>query len=62
VDTDRLKAFRWIRRSPHIWLPVILMEVVTNEGEPVGVVKEIIQTGVNDVFVLSNADKGEIFI
>ncbi len=38
------------------------MVVVTDEGEPLGQVSEIIQTGANDVFVVDGGPAGEILL
>lgn len=71
---DQIEGFRkWLVLIPteeaipledgeFFYYQLIGMEVVTDEGEPVGIVKEIIQTGANDVFVLASPDKGEILI
>ncbi|MFT5197055.1 MAG: 16S rRNA processing protein RimM [Candidatus Promineifilaceae bacterium] len=51
-----------LEEGEFFYYQLIGMEVVTDEGVPIGVVKEIIQTGANDVFVLQNPAKGEILI
>lgn len=38
------------------------MSVVSDKGEPLGEVTDIIQTGANDVFVVAHPEKGEILI
>lgn len=38
------------------------MAVETDEGEALGEITEIIQTGANDVFVIAHPEKGEILI
>ena len=71
---DQVEGFRkWLVLIPteeaipledgeFFYYQLIGMEMVTDEGEPVGVVKEIIQTGANDVFVVSHREKGELLI
>lgn len=71
---DQIEGFRkWLVLIPteeaipledgeFFYYQLIGMKVVTDEGDQVGIVKEIIQTGANDVFVLSHPDKGEILI
>ncbi|MFK7803205.1 MAG: ribosome maturation factor RimM [Anaerolineae bacterium] len=71
---DQIEGFRkWLILIPteeaipledgeFFYYQLIGMEVVTDEGEAIGVVKEIIQTGANDVFVLATPEKGEVLI
>ena len=51
-----------LEEGEFFYYQLIGMEVVTDEGVSVGEVVEIIQTGANDVFVLSHPEKGEILI
>lgn len=71
---DQIEGFRkWLILIPteeaipleegeFFYYQLIGMEVVTDEGASVGLVKEIIQTGANDVFVLASPENEEILI
>ena len=41
---------------------ILGLAVCTQDGEPLGTVEEIIETGANDVLVLSSPDRGEILV
>ena len=41
---------------------IIGLQVVTTEGEALGVVKEILETGANDVYVVERGDQHEILL
>jgi len=41
---------------------ILGLTVWTQDGEPLGTIKEIIETGANDVLVLSSPDRGEILV
>lgn len=45
----------------YYWCELIGMEVITEEGEPLGILSTIFPTGGNDVYVCTS-DKGEILI
>ncbi|MEO5340220.1 MAG: ribosome maturation factor RimM [Magnetococcus sp. MYC-9] len=57
----------WVPRShlpdpeegEHYWTDMIGAQVVTTEGEPLGVVDHLFATGANDVLVVREADGGE---
>lgn len=41
---------------------LIGLSVVTNEGEELGVLKDVMQTGANDVYVVERTDKKELLL
>jgi 16S rRNA processing protein RimM len=41
---------------------LIGLAVVSDEGEPLGILAEILETGANDVFVVRGADGGELLL
>jgi len=41
---------------------ILGLSVCTQDGEPLGTIKEIIETGANDVLVLSSPERGEILV
>jgi 16S rRNA processing protein RimM len=41
---------------------LIGMEVLTEDNEPVGVLKDILQTGANDVYVIQRPDKKDLLL
>ena len=41
---------------------ILGLRVVTDEGEPLGTVTEIMETGANDVFVVTSPEGGEILL
>ena len=38
------------------------MEVFLDDGSPFGVLKDVLETGANDVYVIDTPDKGEVLI
>lgn len=51
-----------LEEGEFFYYQLVGMAVETDEGEPLGEVSEIIQTGANDVFVVAHPEKGEILI
>ena len=41
---------------------MIGMKVITDEGEEFGTLKDVMETGANDVYVIRRADGGEVLI
>ena len=41
---------------------IIGMEVVTEEGEPVGQVKDVLETGANDVYLVKREGKKDLML
>ena len=50
-----------LEKGTYYWFDIIGLSVFTNDEKYLGIVKEIIQTGSNDVYVVKNMDK-EILI
>lgn len=70
---DEAETYRnaelWIHRSEspkepgkHLICDLLEMEVVTETGEPVGHMKDVLQTGANDVFVVEKPDGKELLL
>ncbi len=57
----RDKAVR-LKKDEYFIADLIDMEVVTQEGEYLGRVKDVIVTGANDVYVVEREDKTEILL
>ncbi|MCC7371334.1 MAG: 16S rRNA processing protein RimM [Chloroflexi bacterium] len=74
TDRDEADALRgWLVQVPEseswrlprgrfYWHQIIGLRVVTAEGEPIGTVAEILETGANDVYVVKGATGGERLI
>ncbi len=41
---------------------LIGMDVVTEEGESLGILKDVLETGANDVYIVETAGKGELLL
>ncbi|MDO5589497.1 MAG: ribosome maturation factor RimM [Lachnospiraceae bacterium] len=41
---------------------MIGMEVITDDGNPFGVLKDVIETGANDVYVIDSKEHGEVLV
>ncbi len=46
----------------YFWHQLIDMTVVTPEGEPLGTLTSILQTGANDVYVVTRPDGSELLL
>ena len=74
TDRDGAEALRgWIVQVPEneawklprgrfYWHQIVGVRVVTAEGEEIGTVSEILETGANDVYVVKGSDGGERLI
>lgn len=51
-----------LEEGAHFIVDLIGLEVYTEEGEPLGTLKEVLQPGANDVYVVENDKKEEILI
>lgn len=58
---DREHAVR-LRKDEYFIADMIGMQVVTDEGEDFGILKEVIETGANDVYIIDTKEHGEILI
>ncbi len=64
------KATLWVERKDAIPLEeneyyiadLIDLEVVTEEGESLGIISDVMQTGANDVYVVATPDEKELLI
>lgn len=41
---------------------MIGMEVVTEDGEPFGTLKDVMETGANDVYIINSKEHGEVLV
>ena len=51
-----------LKKGEYFVADMIGMRVVTDEGEDFGVLKEVLATGANDVYVVSREDGGEVLL
>ncbi len=51
-----------LEEGEYYWHQLIDMQAVTPEGEPLGIVTSIIQTGANDVYVITQPDGTELLL
>lgn len=58
---DREHAVR-LRKDEYFIADMIGMQVVTDEGEAFGTLKDVIETGANDVYIIETKEYGEVLI
>ena len=58
---DREHAVR-LRKDEYFIADMIGMTVFTEDGEEFGVLKDVMETGANDVYVISSLEHGEVLI
>ena len=58
VDAETLPP---LEDGRHYWFELLGMEVITASGESLGVIKDILETGANDVYVI-HGDRGEVLL
>lgn len=58
---DREHAVR-LRKDEYFIADMIGMQVVTDDGEDFGTLKEVIETGANDVYIIDTKEHGEVLI
>ena len=58
---DREHAVR-LRKDEYFIVDMIGMQVVTDEGEAFGTLKDVIETGANDVYIIETKEYGEVLI
>lgn len=58
---DREHAVK-LRKDEYFIADMIGMQVVTDEGEDFGTLKEVIETGANDVYIIDTKEHGEVLI
>ena len=58
---DREHAVR-LRKDEYFIADMIGMQVVTDEGETFGTLKDVIETGANDVYVIDTEEHGDVLI
>ena len=58
---DREHAVR-LRKDEYFIADMIGMQVVTDEGEAFGTLKDVIETGANEVYIIETKEYGEVLI
>lgn len=51
-----------LEKGAHFIVDLIGLEVYTEEGEFLGILKEVLQPGANDVYIVKNEEKKEILL
>ena len=51
-----------LEKGAHFIVDLIGLEVYTEEGEFLGILKEVLQPGANDVYIVENQEKKEILL
>lgn len=57
----REKAVK-LTKNEYFIADLIGLQVVTDEGEPFGVLKDVLATGANDVYVVTRPDQSEVLL
>ncbi|MBP3476724.1 MAG: ribosome maturation factor RimM [Lachnospiraceae bacterium] len=57
----REKAVK-LTKNEYFIADLIGLQVVTDEGEPFGVLKDVLTTGANDVYVVTRPDQSEVLL
>lgn len=57
----RDKAVR-LKKDEYFIADLIGMQVITEDGEPFGVLKDVMATGANDVYVVERGDSSEVLL
>ena len=58
---DREHAVR-LRKDEYFIADMIGMRVTTDKGEDFGTLKEVIETGANDVYIIDTKEHGEVLV
>lgn len=51
-----------LEEGAHFIVDLIGLEVYTEEGKPLGILKEVLQPGANDVYIVENENKEQILL
>ena len=58
---DRANAVR-LRKDEYFVVDLIGLEVFTEDGEKFGTMKDVLETGANDVYIIDSLNHGEVLI
>ena len=58
---DRANAVK-LRKDEYFVVDLIGLEVFTEDGEKFGVMKDVLETGANDVYIIDSLNHGEVLI
>ena len=58
---DRANAVK-LRKDEYFVVDLIGLEVFTEDGEKFGTMKDVLETGANDVYIIDSLNHGEVLI